>query len=134
MINITGGKKEQIVREWFNETYEGVVPTRVKVLDLFQEFDAGDRPEDISYGLFNGVIKKIVAEGHYERSEHTASVHSVVEPEVIKVEDMQFPAFGLFRTGKKIDDLFSDHEEGGGIINTRGITCSDRAFFAERRT
>lgn len=115
MIEITGGKKEQIVRQWFNDEYEGVVPTRSKVLDLFQEFDAGERPEEISYGLFNGVIKKIVAEGHYERGEHTASVHSVVEPEVIKVEDMQFPAFGLFKTGKKIDDLFSDHEEGGGI-------------------
>ncbi|CAB4159441.1 AAA domain containing protein [uncultured Caudovirales phage] len=115
MIEITGGKKEQVVREWFNETYDGLVPTRTKVLDLFQEFDAGDRPEDISYGLFNGVIKKIVAEGHFDSS-HGGTGHSVVvEPNVIKVEDMQFPSFGLFKTGKKIDDLFSDHEEGGGL-------------------
>ena len=28
---------------------------------------------------------------------------------------MHFPEFKLHKTGKKIDDLFSDHEEGGGI-------------------
>jgi len=114
MIEIKGGKKEQVVREWFNAEYDGVVPTKSKVLDLFQEFDAGERPDEISYGLFNGVIKKIVAEGHYERSE-ASTIHSVVEPEIVKVEDMEFPSFGLFTTGKKIDDLFSDHEEGGGL-------------------
>jgi predicted ATP-dependent serine protease len=38
-----------------------------------------------------------------------------VEPNIINVEDMEFPDFGLFRTGKKIDDLFSDHEAGGGV-------------------
>jgi predicted ATP-dependent serine protease len=114
MIEILGGKKEQVVREWFNANYEGKVPSRTKVLDLYQEFEVGDRPEEISYGLFNGVIKKIIAEGHYD-SGPAAHIHSVVEPTVIKVEDMEFPSFGLFKSGKKIDDLFSDHEEGGGL-------------------
>jgi hypothetical protein len=129
MIEIKGGKKEQVVRQWFNDTHEGVVP-RAKVLDLFNEFDKVPKDEDISYGLFNGVIKKIQAEGHgassIPRVEHSVgtvgefietSSHSVVdfEPAIINVEDMEFPNFGLFRAGKKIDHLFSDHEEGGGL-------------------
>ena len=125
MIEIKGGKKEQVVRQWFNDTHEGVVP-RAKVLDLFNEFDRVPKDEDISYGLFNGVIKKIQAEGHGAASlpverpvTATAAtpIHSVVdfEPAIINVEDMEFPSFGLFRAGKKIDHLFSDHEEGGGL-------------------
>ena len=125
MIEIKGGKKEQVVRHWFNDVHEGIVP-RAKILDLFQEFDRVPKDEDISYGSFNGVIKKIQAEGHGASSvasaDHNISqdgerVHSVVDivPNVIRVEDMEFPSFGLFKTGKKIDDLFSDHEEGGGL-------------------
>ncbi len=120
MIEIKGGRKEQVVRQWFNDHHEGIVP-RAKVLDLFNEFEEIPKDEDISYGLFNGVIKKIQAEGHGASSapaqEPTGPrlIHSVVEPNIIRVEDMEFPNFGLFPTGKKIDDLFSDHEEGGGL-------------------
>jgi predicted ATP-dependent serine protease len=122
MIEIKGGKKEQVVRQWFNDSYEGIVP-KAKVLDLFNVFELMPKDEDISYGLFNGVIKKIQAEGHGASSvqsvEHSEPrlIHSVVDiiPTIINVEDMEFPSFGLFKTGKKIDDLFSDHEEGGGL-------------------
>ena len=38
MIEIKGGKKEQIVREYFNEHHDGIIP-RGKVLDLFGEFE-----------------------------------------------------------------------------------------------
>jgi GTPase SAR1 family protein len=127
MIEIKGGKKEQVVRQWFNDTQDGVVP-RAKVLDLFNEFELTPKDDDISYGLFNGVIKKIQAEGHgassIPRVEHNVGIvgewseslsHSVVEPTIINVEDMEFPNFGLFKSGKKIDDLFSDHEDGGGL-------------------
>ncbi len=123
MIEIKGGKKEQIVREWFNTTHNGSVP-RGKVLDLFSDFQLSGPTEDISYGLFNGVLKKIKEEGHAsservvhgaQPSQEPAQVNSVVEPEIIKVQDMAFPNFQLFKTGKKLDDLFSDHEEGGGI-------------------
>ena len=125
MIEIKGGKKEQVVRQWFNDAQEGIVP-RAKVLDLFNEFDKVPKDEDISYGLFNGVIKKIQAEGHGASSvvrqspaegEDETPIYSVVdcEPTIINVEDMEFPSFGLFRAGKKIDDLFSDHEAGGGL-------------------
>jgi len=120
MIEIKGGRKEQVVRQWFNDAHDGIVP-RAKVLDMFNEFELVPKDEDISYGLFNGVIKKIQAEGHGASSVSTSDqgeprlIHSVVEPNIIRVEDMEFPNFGLFRTGKKIDDLFSDHEEGGGL-------------------
>lgn len=120
MIEIKGGRKEQVVRQWFNDNYDGIVP-RAKVLDLFNEFELVPKDEDISYGLFNGVIKKIQAEGHGASSVPVSEsgaprlIHSVVEPNIINVEDMEFPNFGLFQTGKKIDDLFSDHEEGGGL-------------------
>lgn len=124
MIEIKGGRKEQVVRQWFNDTHEGIVP-RAKVLDLFQVFELMPKDEDISYGLFNGVIKKIQAEGHGASSVPVVpgsepygghTVHSVVvEPNIVNVEDMEFPNFGLFKTGKKIDDLFSDHEDGGGL-------------------
>jgi hypothetical protein len=120
MIEIKGGRKEQVVRQWFNDTHEGIVP-RAKVLDMFNEFELVPKDEDISYGLFNGVIKKIQAEGHGAASlppsefSEPRLIHSVVEPTIINVEDMEFPNFGLFATGKKIDELFSDHEKGGGI-------------------
>ena len=120
MIEIKGGRKEQVVRQWFNDTHDGIVP-RAKVLDMFNEFELMPKDEDISYGLFNGVIKKIQAEGHGASSVPTSDtgeprlIHSVVEPNIINVEDMEFPSFGLFPTGKKIDDLFSDHEAGGGL-------------------
>lgn len=122
MIEIKGGRKEQVVRQWFNDSHDGIVP-RAKVLDMFNEFELVPKDEDISYGLFNGVIKKIQAEGHGASSVAVATetpdgprlIHSVVEPNIINVEDMEFPSFGLFPTGKKIDDLFSDHEVGGGL-------------------
>lgn len=120
MIEIKGGRKEQVVRQWFNDSHDGIVP-RAKVLELFQEFEEMPKDEDISYGLFNGVIKKIQAEGHgassapQSESSGPRLIHSVVEPLIINVEDMEFPNFGLFKTGKKIDDLFSDHEAGGGL-------------------
>jgi archaellum biogenesis ATPase FlaH len=120
MIEIKGGRKEQVVRQWFNDTHDGIVP-RAKVLDMFNEFELMPKDEDISYGLFNGVIKKIQAEGHGASSVPPSEssgprlIHSVVEPNIINVEDMEFPNFGLFPTGKKIDDLFSDHEAGGGL-------------------
>jgi archaellum biogenesis ATPase FlaH len=112
MIEIKGGRKERVVREWFNANHNGHVP-KAKVLDLFQEFEMSQPNEDLSYGLFNGVIKKLMAEGHEARS--AFSEDSVVEAQVFLVEDMEFPDFALHRSGKYLDQIFSDHEEGGGI-------------------
>ena len=122
MIEIKGGKKEQSVRQWINKTHEGKVP-RGKVLDSFIEFEnriGAALDEEVSYGLFNGVLKKIITEGGVRETKTEASpvvLDSVVPivPNVIRVEDLVFPEFKLHKTGKKIDDLFSDHEVGGGI-------------------
>jgi len=119
MIELTGSKKEQAVRQWFNDCFDGVVPNS-KVIDLFKRFEV--EVPGISYGCLNGTMKKIVTEGHVDMTvqpERTGTTESSVprEPvqaEIIKVEDMDFPDFGLHKTGKEIDQLFSDHEEGGG--------------------
>jgi predicted ATP-dependent serine protease len=118
MITLTGSKKEQAVRQWFNDNFNGVVPNS-KVIDLFKRFEV--EVPGISYGCLNGTMKKIVAEGHVDMSAPTRAVTTEssvpAEPvvaEIIKVEDMEFPDFGLHKTGKEIDKLFSDHEEGGG--------------------
>lgn len=119
MIELKGTKKEQAVRAWFNEKKAGQVPVNAKVIDIFREFEQ-DHPE-ISYGCLNGTIKKMIEEGHGSTSSSTStqrvSVATVepVEPEIIAIQDMEFPDFKLHRTGKKLDDLFSDHEEGGGL-------------------
>lgn len=115
MLEIKGGKKEATVREWLNDHHEGKVPSG-KVLDVFATFQLDCPDAELSYGLFNGVLKKILAEGgEREAKQGQPKLDSVVVPTVIRVEDMEFPNFSLYRTGKKIDDLFSDHEEGGGL-------------------
>ena len=83
-IKIQGGKKEQLVREWFNAAHNGFVP-KSKVLDLYQEFSKVPKDEDISYGLFNGVLKKIQAEGH-GASHAPASSDSVVANATAPIE------------------------------------------------
>lgn len=115
MIELKGTVKERTVREWFNTKHNGVVPTNAKVIDLFRVFET--ECPGISYGCLNGTMKKIVAEGHSQvTQEFNDSVAAdPVEPEIIAIEDMEFPEFKLHTTGKKIDDLFSDHEEGGGL-------------------
>lgn len=118
MIEIKGGKKEQLVREWCNEVHEGKVPSG-KTLDSFNQFKGSKQAllEELSYGLFNGVLKKILAEGGERESAQVAKKPDsvVIQPKVIRVADMEFPNFQLHKTGKKLDELFSDHEEGGGI-------------------
>jgi hypothetical protein len=126
MIELTGSKKEQAVRQWFNDEFDGKVPANAKVIDLFKKFEV--EVPGISYGCLNGTKKKIEAEGHIEMvgfdgSKGTAgpTVSSVKAPlapvnaEIVKVEDLDFPNFKLNRTGKLIDTLMSDHEEGGGL-------------------
>lgn len=121
MIELKGSKKEQAVRNWFNEQFNGVVPNS-KVIDLFKRFEV--EVPGISYGCLNGTMKKITAEGHIDMSapapagrvttESIAPVEPVVA-EIVKISDMEFPNFQLHKTGKPIDNLMSDHEEGGGL-------------------
>jgi len=115
MIKSQGGKKEQLIRGWFNDKHAGAVP-RGKVLDVYQIFMQDIPDSEVSYSSFNGVLKKVQAEGAPTEARPADPVQdSVVTFEVVKVEDMLFPNFDLYTTGKKIDSLFSDHEVGGGL-------------------
>jgi len=121
MIQITGGKKEQLIRGWLNTAYNGTIP-RGKVLDIHRAFISVWPDSDVSYSSFNGVLKRVESEletsgklAPTEEATGIAKLDSVVKPQPIKVEDMEFPSFDRFRTGKKLDDLFSDHEPGGGL-------------------
>jgi predicted ATP-dependent serine protease len=124
MIKLTGSKKEQAVRQWINDNMEGVIPAKTKVIDVFRKFEQDHT--DISYGCLNGTMKKIMQEGHITTESHvtvntTGEVNAPVEPaepldiNIVAVEDMEFPNFALHNTGKKLDELLSDHEEGGGL-------------------
>lgn len=112
MIQITGGKKERLIRGWLNDAHSGTVP-RGKVLELHQQFVAAFPESDTSYSSFNGVLKKVQAETNAGST--VADSVDPVHPQVVLVEEMQFPSFELYRTGKKLDDLFSDHETDGGL-------------------
>ena len=116
------GKKETAVRSFFANHHAGTVPNKT-VQQLYSQFMATDASSEVSYGLFNGVIKKIRA-----GSEAPAGPVSLVpvpvadEPltpktEVIEIGKMKFPNFRAWKTGDIIDKLFSDHTEDGGIFS-----------------
>ena len=109
MVKIQGGKKEQTIRQWVNDVCTGELP-KGKVLDSYERFIQANPDSEVSYSSYNGVLKKIEAE-----LGSGSVVPDRVQPQVIRVDEMQFPSFELFGTGKKIDDLFSDHEKGGGL-------------------
>ncbi len=114
MIKLTGTRKEQKVRKWFNTKMNGTIPVNSKVIEIFRKFEV-DHPE-ISYGCLNSTMKKVVAEGHSEITKKFKTKKAKkIKPEVIAIKDMEFPEFKLHQTGKKIDDILSDHEEGGGL-------------------
>ena len=119
MIELKGTKKEHAVRQWLNDKMEGKIPMKTKVIDVFRRFEL-DHP-NISYGCLNGTMKKVIAEGHsttesINPEEISSDVKlDPVDIKIVKVEDMDFPSFDLHKTGKLIDEIFSDHEEGGGL-------------------
>lgn len=116
MIELTGTKKEQRVRTWLNENMDGRVPANYKVVDIFRKFQT-DCP-DLSYGLLNCTLKKVVEEGHVSTvtpiDGDSVVNDTPIDAKIVNIEDMDFPDFKLHKSGKKIDTLMSDHEEGGG--------------------
>jgi len=112
-IQITGSKKEQYIRSYFKEKLNSEVP-KAKVNELFATYELEPHTTSVSYGMFNAVVKKLKEEGHASTETPAALETSVVEPEIVKVEDLEFPNFALHKTGKKLDELCSDHEIGGG--------------------
>ena len=125
------GKKELTVRDFFENNHSGRVPD-LTVQQLYTQFmtqdpDAGG----ISYGLFNGVVKKLRFEtgdslvpgpGQSTIARPTAEsqADSVVtlsdEPEIFEIGAMEFPDFRKFTTGSVFDKLMSDHDEEGGVF------------------
>lgn len=119
MIQIKGTPKEQWIRQWFNSDYAGEVPTG-KILDIYYKMIEIPKPFEISYSMLNGVIKKIALDSDTpDQAEYYSVVPArpakEIELNVVRVDEMEFPNFGLFTTGKKIDQLFSDHEDEGGL-------------------
>lgn len=123
MIQLKGTQKEQWIRQWFNDEFGGSTP-QGKILDIYYRMLSIPKPFEISYSMLNGIIKKV------ERELLDLEGYSVVpvvvdsavpidakeiELSIVRVDEMEFPDFGLFKTGKKIDCLFSDHEEQGGL-------------------
>ena len=126
------GKKELTVRDFFERAHNGRVP-QLTVQQLYTQFmtqdpDAGG----ISYGLFNGVVKKLRFEtgdslvpgpgqSTIARPSAEAQSNSVVEindePEIFEIGTMQFPDFRKFKTGTVFDQLMSDHDAEGGVFS-----------------
>jgi len=116
MIELIGTKKEMRVREWLNINMDGRIPANYKVADIFRKFQI-DCP-DLSYGLLNCTIKKVIEEGHVSTvvpvDGDSVVDDTPIRADVVNIEDMDFPDFKLHKSGKKIDMLMSDHEVGGG--------------------
>lgn len=125
------GKKEMLVRKFFTEHHAGVVPIDSTVQQLYSQFMVNTENAEVSYGLFNGVVKKL--RGGFNVIEPTSRNQvqlgegivesSDTEPEatepatIIEIGSMQFPNFQLYKTGGLVDKLLSDHTEGGGLYS-----------------
>jgi len=125
------GKKELTVRNFFERHHNGRVPN-LTVQQLYTQFMTQEADcTGISYGLFNGVIKKLrfetgdslvpgpgqstVARPTAE-SQADADVEISDEPEIFEIGAMDFPDFKKFLTGSVFDKLMSDHDEEGGVF------------------
>lgn len=125
------GKKELTVRNFFERHHNGRVPN-LTVQQLYTQFMLQEADcTGISYGLFNGVIKKLRFEtgdslvpgpgqSTAARPTSAAQAEAVVEisdePEIFEIGAMDFPDFKKFLTGSVFDKLMSDHDEEGGIF------------------
>jgi hypothetical protein len=53
------GKKELDVRAFFTAAHEGRVPHNQTVQQLYTQYMTTSTETGVSYGLFNGVVKKL---------------------------------------------------------------------------
>lgn len=125
------GKKELTVRNFFERHHNGRVPN-LTVQQLYTQFMTQEADcTGISYGLFNGVIKKLRFEtgdslvpgpGQSTVARPTAEAQADAdveisdEPEIFEIGAMDFPDFKKFLTGSVFDKLMSDHDEEGGVF------------------
>ena len=112
------GKKEIAVRGFFSRNHKGTVPSNLTVQQLYSQFMANGNSADVSYGLFNGVVKKMRADGGKPEAKTVEPAEpKAPKPEVIEIGKMKFPNFRAWKTGGIIDRLFSDHTADGGIFS-----------------
>jgi len=126
------GKKEMFVRAFFTEHHGGEVPIDQTVQQLYTQFMVNNENASVSYGLFNGVVKKLRAGFTSTRPSNSRSesltqrgrpdlgedAESIIEkPVVIEIGNMDFPDFKLYKTNDLVDKLFSDHTEDGGLYS-----------------
>ena len=126
------GKKETLVRAFFTEHHGGEVPIDQTVQQLYTQFMVNTENSNVSYGLFNGVVKKLRAgftstRPSDPRSESIAQrgrpdlgedAETIIEkPTVIEIGNMDFPDFKLYKTNGLVDKLLSDHTEDGGLYS-----------------
>jgi len=121
-----------IVRAFFTEHHGGEVPIDQTVQQLYTQFMVNNENSSVSYGLFNGVVKKLRAgftstkpsdprsesltqRGRPDLGEDAESV--IEKPTVIEIGNMDFPDFKLYRTNGLVDKLLSDHTEDGGLYS-----------------
>lgn len=142
LLNVMCGNKEKVVREWFIERYGDLsagpeVFPQEKTIDLIPLFQQDVEGCDVSYGLFNAVLKKIAKEMGVKKQ--TASIaikkgvaqvpaESVEEVNVdpVSLGEMQFPNFKRHISGKLIDKIMSDLEpEGGAYGGTVNIVVGE---------
>lgn len=114
MIEIKGGKKEQAIREWYNQNFERY-PVNSKMTDLWEKLKREVTDTNISYGMLNGIMKDIKDESvQVEEQTNQEKLEKAVNS-VVEINQLDFPNFQLLRTGTFIDALLSDHEEEGGL-------------------
>jgi len=113
------GRKEILVRQWFAQHHESKVPATLSVQDLYHGFKDSEQESglacNVSYGLFNGVVKKMRYElpGQINVMIQTAPV----EPQILNIGNMAFPEFRRWKTNSLLDQMFSDHDQEGGILS-----------------
>ena len=122
------GKKELTVRDFFENAHSGRVPN-LTVQQLYQQFMLNTTDaQGISYGLFNGVVKKI----RFETGDSLvppAGMSTIARPrvetddepqdqetEIMEIGEMQFPSFKKWMTGTLMDRLWSDDDQEGGLF------------------
>lgn len=114
MIEIKGGKKEQAIRNWYNDNFDRY-PVNSKMTDLWEKLKHDVSDMNISYGMLNGIMKDIKDESvHVEEQTQQEKLEKVANS-VVEINELDFPNFQLLRTGTFVDNLLSDHEEGGGL-------------------
>jgi len=113
------GRKEILVRQWFTQHHESKIPATQSVQDLYQGFKDAEQESgleyNVSYGLFNGVVKKM----RYELpGQINVTIETVpIEPQILNIGSMTFPEFRRWKTNSLLDQMFSDHDLEGGILS-----------------